>query len=66
MSETPRKRRRAMLINDVDQRRLAEGKTPSWLETDSFVVEEPSDSAELSERDRRLLEDIPPHWAPPA
>ncbi len=67
MNRKSGRRRRAVLINDVDQKRLEEGKTPSWLEVSEHPrTEDSSLPGELSARDRRLLEDVPPHWSPPA
>ena len=49
-SERP-KRRRAVLINEVDQKLLAEGKKPSWLDVDEHPrVEDSSVPGEIRAR----------------
>lgn len=61
-------RRRAVKLSDVDEERLRRGDTPTWLEParlSEAPETRPASSAGLSPDERRLLEDVPPHWSPP-
>ncbi|MDO4258993.1 MAG: toxin [Actinomycetaceae bacterium] len=65
---TPKKRRRAIYINEVDRSRLERGIPPSWEEksdhddhlTDDGALVDDGDS-----NDQRLLGEVPPHWSLP-
>ncbi|MFT0761584.1 toxin [Scrofimicrobium sp. R131] len=67
MSEasSPRRRRRVVQINPIDQARLERGLAPTWLEPAQLSDDEPVPEQQgETANDRRLQEDRPPHWSP--
>ncbi len=75
-----RRRRRAVIVSDVDRRLLAEGLPPSWedrVSDDDLArggfghngIDEDGPAGGAPDRgdganDARLLGDVPPHWQP--
>ncbi len=64
--ERPR-RRRAVMVSEVDKRLIAAGLPPSWEEPVSDRDLRDADAGEGGgnvSNDKRLLEDVPPHAQP--
>lgn len=65
-----RKRRRAVHVSDVDRRRLERGLDPAWVEksevgAEYFAGPDPESAGSFdgaASNDKRLREDVPPHW----
>lgn len=61
-----RRRRRAVLVSEVDEHLIAKGLPPSWKETASPTdrdADEDGEGEPLS-NDSRLLDNVPPHAQP--
>lgn len=62
-----KRRRVAVHISEVDQRLIDQGIAPSWEDTVEEADLRPGSMADSPDRgdganDRRLLDDVPPHW----
>ncbi len=56
-------RRRVVYISETDRSLLAHGEAPSWQQP-GYPIECSDGNLERFDRgnDRRLLEEVPPHW----